>query len=103
MNKFQKIANIERQVYFPNKEDWIHSFWKHDYLILLTSQGIPFAVNADNEQDAMDYIIDYCQRELSGLLMSREEEAEEEYLEDYIRGGNEGLVLNTFNVHIEII
>ena len=103
MDKFKRVASIEGQVYFPNMDDWTESFWKHDYLILVTSQGIPFAVNADHEQDAIDYIIDYCTEHLPGLIMSREEEAEEEFLEDYIQGGNEGLYFNTFNIHIEVL
>lgn len=101
MNKFEKVANIESQVYFPNLEDWNEDFYKHNYLILVTTQGIPFAVNAANEQEAIDYIIDYCEDHLLGLIMSREEEETEEYLDEYIHGGNHGRYLNTHNIHIE--
>jgi hypothetical protein len=87
--------------HYPNKSDYDEHFWKHNYRILLTSQGIEFRVNADNDQDALDYVIDYCEENLPGLIMSREEEEEEEYLDDYICGGNHSVYLNTHNVHIE--
>lgn len=86
-----------------NKDDWNSSFWKHDYIVSVTSQGIRFAVNADNAQDAIDEIIDYCESNLPGLIFSREEEADEEYLEEFIHGGNHGRYLNTRNIHFETI
>lgn len=128
MNKFKRIANVEDQVHFPNIDDWNESFWKHDYLILVTAQGVIFAVNADNEQDAIDYIIDYCEEYLPGLIMDEEqmndlindklermqkemtieefkerEDEKYEYLDEYICGGNHSKYLNTHNVHIEIL
>lgn len=109
MDKFKFIANIESQVYFPNIEDWKNNFWKNNYLVRLTSQGIPFAVNADSEQDAMDYIIDYCEDYLPGLLMDEEEEkvtreTAPEYLEeDFYCGGNHSRYLNTREIYIEQI
>ena len=103
MDKHKRIAAIETQVYFPNVDDWKEDFWKRDYLITLASQGVPFAVNADNEQAALDYVIDYCEDNLPGLLMSQEEIDEEEYLNDYICGGNHGRYLNTMDISIELL
>jgi hypothetical protein len=88
-------------IHYPNKNDYDEHFWKHNYMVLLTSQGIEFIVNADHEGDAIDYVIDYCEENLPGLIMSREEEEEEEYLEEYICGGNHGVYLNTYNIRIE--
>lgn len=88
---------------YPNKDDFDAHFWKHDYRVLVSSQGIEFIVNADCEQDAIDYVIDYCEKHSSGLIMSRDDEEKEEYLDDYISGGNHGRYLNTTNVHIERI
>ena len=102
-DKFKLLANMEKQANFPNREDWANNFWKHNYLIMLTAHGIPFAVNADNEQDALDYVIDYCEEHMPGLLMSHEEEKEEKYLDEYICGGNHGRYLNTLTIQIEEI
>lgn len=88
---------------YPNKADYDEKFWKHNYKILLTEQGIEFIVNADCEQDAIDYVIDECEENHPGLIMSREEEEEEDFLDDYISGGNHGRYLNTFYIHIEEI
>lgn len=111
-DKFKKVANMEAQVYFPNIEDWNEDFWPNNYLIQVTAQGIPFAVNAEHEQDAIDYIIDYCEEHMPGLLYTHEEAEElrqesitdygdERYIDDYISGGNHCLYLSTHNVHIE--
>lgn len=88
-------------IHYPNKDDFDEKFWKHNYKVLLTAQGIEYHVNAANEQDALDFVIDYCEEHHPGLLMTREEQEEEEYLEDYICGGNHGLYLNTHHVFIE--
>ncbi len=103
MDKFQKMARLEQDVNYPNLDDWNESFWKHDYLVHVTAQGTLFAVNADHEQDAIDYVIDYCQEHFPGLVMTREEQEKEEFLEDYLQGGNEGLYLNTMHICIEQI
>ena len=92
-----------RTIHYPNKDDWEQQFWKNNYQVFLTSQGIRFHVNADHEQDALDYVIDYCEKHLPGLLFSREEELEEEYLNEYFCGGNHGRYLNTLNIHIELV
>jgi len=84
MNKYKRVAGIEKQVFFPNRDDWAEDFWKRNYLVRLTTVGMPFAVNADNEQDALDYVIDYCEEHMPGLLMSHEEEEEEEHLDEFV-------------------
>ena len=89
--------------YYPNKDDFEEKFWKRNYRVLLTDQAIEFFVNADNEQEAIDYIIDFCEENLPGLLFDRDEEEEEEFLEEYICGGNHSRYLNTLNIHIKEI
>ena len=88
---------------YPNKEDYEEQFWNHNYKVQVSMQGMEFIVNADCEQDAIDYIIDDCEENYPGLLWSREEEQEQEYLEEYICGGNHGRYLSTHNIHIEEI
>jgi hypothetical protein len=90
-------------VYYPNHDDYKENFWNNNYRVSVTAQGIEFMVNADNEQEALDYVIDYCEEHLPGLIMSRDDEESEEYLDDYVSGGNHGRFLNTFNIHIESI
>lgn len=89
-------------IHYPNKEDWDSKFWKNNYRISL-GFGSVFMVNADNEQDALDYVIDYCEDNLPGFIMTEKEESEEDYLDDYVSGGNNGKYLNTFNIHIELL
>lgn len=79
-------------------------FWNKIYLILVSSYGFPYVVNASCEQDAVDYLIDYLEEEENGaLLMTREEEEDyrdDGYLEEYISGGNHGRYIYTHNVRI---
>jgi hypothetical protein len=92
------------EINYVNIDDYEENFWKNDYRILLTRNGIEFIVNADNEQDALDYLIDYCEKYFPRLLWSYEDERElilNECIEDYIQGGNEGRYLNTVHVSIE--
>lgn len=93
------VGETMESVIYPNVEDWKESFWKNKYLISIGEIGTQrYAVNADNEQDALDYAIDYIVEHFPGCVMSREEEETEEYLEEYIVGGNEGRYLN-FGYH----
>lgn len=101
MDKFKHLANLEQEVNYPNLDDWKESFWKHNYLIHLTAQNILFAVNANHEQEAIDYIIDYCEKHFPGLLLTHEEADEEAFLDEYICGGNHGRYLNTEHIRIE--
>ena len=86
---------------YPNRDDWDGGFWRNNYMVYLSEFGIPFAVNADNEQDALDYVIDHCEIHCPGLIMSHTDEEEEEYLDEYLCGGNHGRYLNTDYIHIE--
>ena len=89
--------------HYPNKDDFNCGFWDNNYRILLTAQGIEFVVNANNESEAFDFIIDYCEENMPGLLFSIDEVDSEKFLGDYITGGNHGRTLNTYNVRcIEI-
>ena len=99
------------ETHYPNRDDWNESFWNNKYHVWITAQGIKFAVNANDEGEAIDYIIDYCQDNLPGLLFTHEEAHElrleslldygdERYVDDYISGGNEVLHLSSHNVHM---
>ena len=106
MNKKEKLKKIvgDKEVYYPNPDDWNNNFWKRYYLVEMV-EGIfnsSFAVNADCEQDAIDYVIDYCEEHLPGLIMSIEEEEGEEFIEDYVCGGNHDKYLNVQNINISI-
>jgi hypothetical protein len=84
------------------------SYWNKLYLIQLTMQGIPYVVNANNETDAIDYLIDYLEEHSPGLIMSEEEEVrmyeeEPEYLDEFIQGGNHGKYINTTNIRLDEI
>jgi hypothetical protein len=69
-------------------------FWKHSYKVFLHEfdyDGI--IVNADNEQDALDYAIDYAEEQgWMGLFI--ENPTEEDY-ETQLVGGNHSLVLSS--------
>jgi len=87
-----------------NADDYNEKFWKYNYAVHMTAQGIGFLVNADCEQDAIDEIIDYMEKtgNFPGILMTDEEVEElraesiadygdERYLDDScIQGGNHG-------------
>jgi len=89
--------------YYPNKSDYDDNFWKHNYKVLVTAQGIEFIVSADNEQEAIDYIIDYCEDNHLDGLVSDGSDLDEIEREEFIQGGNHGLYLTTRNIHIERI
>jgi hypothetical protein len=88
------IKYKNQEAYVPNLDDYNNHFWRNNYLIRLTIQGIPFIVNADHEQDALDYVIDFCEEYLPGLIMSQKDQDEEKYIDEYICGGNHCLYLN---------
>ena len=93
--------------FFPWEENKLEPFWNNIYLLLVTHYGFSYIVNANCEQDALDYLIDYLEEEEhDALLMSTEEmiEAEEEgFLEEYPSGGNHGRYIYTHNLRIEQI
>jgi hypothetical protein len=86
---------------YPNKDDYQNSFWNNDYRILVTAQGFEFVVNADCTQDAIDYVIGYCEEHFPHFLMSRIEQENIEHYNDYISGGNHHRYFNTYNIHIK--
>lgn len=90
--------------HYPNKDDWNEKFWKNNYRVLLTAQGIEFLVNANHEQDALDFIIDYCRQEgnLPGLIAEDYELSDVE-TRKFICGGNRGLYLTINNIYIEVV
>jgi hypothetical protein len=71
-------------------------FWKNCYDVYV---GVPIYVNADNEQDALDFAIDCVEkRKWKGLFLDEKEVEEleaEGFLEEYVCGGNHGLYLST--------
>ena len=74
-------------------------FWKHSYLVCLHEFDSGVVVNADNEQDALDYAIDWAEdHNWMGYFI--EEPTEEDY-KTQITGGNHGLVLSSDNVTIK--
>ena len=73
-----------------NPDEYNHQFWKHNYVVELGIYGNSFLVNADNETDALDYVMDYCEAHCPGFVMSIEEETGLEYPEEYITAGNHG-------------
>lgn len=86
--------------YFVNRDDWDNHFWKHRYIVYVTEQGIPFCVNAEYEQCAIDEIIDFCENNLPGLINTYQELQDSGYsdmeIEDFFTyGGNHGIYLNT--------
>jgi hypothetical protein len=75
-------------------EDSRGPFWKDTYLLQMI--GGNYVINADNDQEAIDYFIDWSEKNTPGYLFSPEEEAEleDDEREDYITGGNAGRMLN---------
>jgi hypothetical protein len=73
-------------------------FWGHSYEVILSEFSDEIYVNADNEQEALDYAIDYAEEQgWMGLFI--DEPTEEDY-ETQIVGGNHSLVCSSDNVFI---
>jgi hypothetical protein len=90
------------KMYFVNKDDWIEKFWKNNYHVWMTAQGIQFCVNADSTGDALDEIMDYCvEHKLEGLYTTHEDKNWEE--EEYMVAGNYGYQFTTHNIRIELV
>ncbi len=94
---------MSKKYKYVNEEE---KFWENSYRVWL-SEFSDVIVNANNEQDALDYAIDYATKQKwEGLFLTPEEvkEIEEEgNIEDYICGGNESRYLSSLNVHIELL
>lgn len=94
-------------IIYPNKEDYKGNFWKNNYNVWLTAQGIHYKVNADCAQDALDYIMDYnIENRHVGLYMSNEqvqELTENGFIDDYCIAGNRCMYFSTYHIRIERI
>jgi predicted amidophosphoribosyltransferase len=79
-------------------------FWKHSYRVHLHElDPTGLLINADNDQDALDYAIDFAEEKgWEGLFFTSEEleQMKEEERDQYLSGGNHGRVLNSMNVRI---
>ena len=65
-----------------------------------------YQVYAEHAQDAIDELIDWLEENQPNMVSSFEEIlefTEEEYIDDYISGGNCGLYINSLNVNLEEI
>ena len=93
--------------HFPNRLDFEDGFWKHNYRVLVTAQGIEFIVNADCEQDALDFVIDDCELHYPGLVehyhVLAEQGLADAEIDEYICGGNHALYLTTHNVRVILL
>jgi len=91
--------------HFPNRADWDDAFWRNKYAVRLSAQGVLFFVNADNEQDALDYVIDACEENHPGLLLDDADMVAmtPEELDEHLCGGNHCRYLSTHNVSIEAV
>lgn len=80
-------------------------FWNHSYEVYLSEFSGPILVNADNEQDALDYAIDYAESQgWVGLFLDQSDIIElenEGFLDEHISGGNHGLYLSSHNWSIK--
>jgi hypothetical protein len=87
---------------YVNEEE---KFWKHSYRVYLhDTEGL--LINADNEQDALDYAVDYAEEQGWVGLFLDETELEEAIAdnEDIIFAGNHGLALSSSDyIHIKQI
>ena len=87
--------------HYLNKDDYKENFWNHNYRILVSAQGIEFIVNADHEQDALDYVMDYIvSKGWTGLYTDDFAKAE---IEEWLCAGNDGYHFTTHNIFIEEI
>jgi len=96
------ICNAD-DFHFINEDSTLefNHFWSHLYLIRLGRFGNQYLISANCEQDAIDFLIDFLEEVDSGFLMSEEDVTEEDFLDDYICGGNHSRYLNTHNIRID--
>ena len=103
LNKKADHVKIDDVIYI-NIEEFVSDWYSHNYRINI-GQATPFVVNASNEQDAMDELIDYLERHMQSMLFTPEEVREKERegnLEDYYTGGNHGRIINEYSSDIRI-
>jgi hypothetical protein len=85
---------------FVNPGDWQSNFWKHNYVITITAQGIKFFVNAEYEGAALAELVDFCADKYPGLV-SDGADLDKDEREEYFCGGNNGLYLTTDHISIQ--
>lgn len=100
MWKIYRFADSD-SITYPNKADYLENFYGKYWEIQLGSFVTwTFHINASNEQDAIDFMIDYIEENDPDLLFPVAEEIENE--EEHISGGNHGRVLTFTNDEILI-
>lgn len=91
----------EQKYNYVNEDE---KFWKYSFRVHLHELDEGILINADHEQDALDYAIDYAEdQKWEGLFLTQEQIEElgkEGFLEDYMSGGNHGRYLSSLNVTI---
>jgi hypothetical protein len=72
-------------------------FWKHSYMVCLNEFDVEeMYINADNEQDALDYAIDIAEEKgWMGLFI---ENPTKEERDEHVSGGNHGLLLGGYPI-----
>jgi hypothetical protein len=86
---------------YDNEEE---KFWKHSYKVSLSEFDNGFTINADNEQDALDYAIDLAEEKgWVGLFLDQNDivDMTEQELGEHTSGGNHGLYLSSMNWRID--
>jgi len=58
-NTIAKLGQTNKQLLFPNIDQWNEGFWSHNYLIRFPD-SVTFAVNADCIPDALEFVCAYC-------------------------------------------
>ena len=53
---------------YANPDDWSESFWKHSFVVYMANIGECIAVNADTEQDALDFAVDAVEDDSPGYF-----------------------------------
>jgi hypothetical protein len=108
MDRFDRVKQLNTDADYPNRDDWNEGFYKNNYIVYVGFTGHPFAVNADNEQDALDFVIDHCEESgYLGLVATHDELVDDGMSDDeiaeYYCGGNHSLYLTANNIRIETV
>ena len=83
-------------VYSVNEPE---KFWKYLYEVTLCNFAYPIKVNANHEQDALDYAVDYAEEQgWEGYFLDENHGYHEN---DVIIAGNHGRLLLSHEIHIE--
>lgn len=79
-------------------------FWDHSYNVMLADIGSEICVNADNEQDALDYAVDYAEEQgWEGYFLDTpgDDMTADWHEDDICYAGNHGRALLAFEIHIK--